>query len=33
MKDKTLRMRPYMVLTRKKADSALDIMHKVNKIL
>ena len=33
MKDKTLRMRPNMALTRKEADHALDIIHKVNKLL
>jgi len=33
MKDKTLRMRPNMALTKKEADHALDIMHKVNRIL
>ena len=33
MKDNTLRMRPNMALTRKEADHALDIMHKVNKQL
>ena len=33
MKDKTLRMRPNMALTKEEANHALDIMHKVNKQL